>query len=80
VPCECLCAYILSLFIGARSNDPESIEEGEVFGYQGEDQGQADQGKPSKLDAYLNPIYILCMFLNGLLKCMILYCYSPYSN
>jgi hypothetical protein len=33
------------------SNDTKSIEEGEIFDYQGEDQGQADQGKPSKLDA-----------------------------
>jgi hypothetical protein len=52
-----------------------------VFEYQEEeDQGLANQGKPSKLDAYLNPIYILLMFHNGLLKCIILYCYSSYSN
>jgi hypothetical protein len=28
-------------------------KEGEVFEYQEEDQGQANQGKPSKLVAYL---------------------------
>jgi hypothetical protein len=37
-----------------ESNDIECTEEGEVFEYQGEeDQGQANQGKPSILDAYL---------------------------
>jgi hypothetical protein len=52
-----------------------------VYEYQEEeDQGQAGQGKPSKLDAYLHPIYIPCMFQDGLLKCMVLYCYGPYSN
>jgi hypothetical protein len=36
------------------SNDTECAEEGEVFEYQEEeDQGQANQGKPSILDAYL---------------------------
>jgi hypothetical protein len=38
-----------------ESNDVECTEEGEVFEYQEEeDQGQANQGKPSILDAYLN--------------------------
>jgi hypothetical protein len=76
-----MCAYcVLLIFLAIESNE-ECTEEGEVFEYQEEEnQGQANQGKPSKLDAYLNPIYILCMFHNGLLKCMILYCYSPYSN
>jgi hypothetical protein len=37
-----------------ESNDVECTEEGEVFEYQEEeDQGQANQGKPSILDAYL---------------------------
>jgi hypothetical protein len=35
-------------------NDTECTEEGEVYEYQEEeDQGQANQGKPSILDAYL---------------------------
>jgi hypothetical protein len=45
-----LCRYYLSVL---DSNDTESIEEGEVFGYQGEDQGQAEKGKPPILDTYL---------------------------
>jgi hypothetical protein len=40
-------------------NDNKGIEEGEIFEYQGEDQGQADQGKPSKLVAYLIPVLYL---------------------
>jgi hypothetical protein len=58
------------------------VEEGEVFEYQEEeDQGLANQGKPSVLDAYLNPIHLLCMFHKGLSNCMFfLYCYSPRSN
>jgi hypothetical protein len=35
------------------SNDNGFSEEGEMFEYQEEDQGQAEQGKPSKLVAYL---------------------------
>jgi hypothetical protein len=36
-------------------NDVECTKEGEVFEYQEEeDQGHANQGKPSILDAYLN--------------------------
>jgi hypothetical protein len=50
---------MLSLFMGARSNDTESIEEGEVFDYQGKYQGQAEKGKPSKLVAYLIPILFI---------------------
>jgi hypothetical protein len=56
---EFLRAYMLSLFIDARSNDTESTEEGEVFGYQSEDQGQAEKGKPSKLVAYLILVFLL---------------------
>jgi hypothetical protein len=49
-----LCAFIFILFSAIDSND-ECAEEGEVFEYQEEgDQGQANQGKPSILDAYLN--------------------------
>jgi hypothetical protein len=81
VTCACMCIYLcVIIFLVIESNE-ECTEEGEVFEYQEEeDQGLANQGKPSKLDAYLNTIYILCMFHNGLLKCMILYCYNPYSN
>jgi hypothetical protein len=39
------------------SNDAGFSEEGEVFEYQEEDQGQADQGKPSKLVASLIPVF-----------------------
>jgi hypothetical protein len=40
-----------------ESNDVECTEEGEVFEYQEEeDQGQANQGKPSELVAYLIPV------------------------
>jgi hypothetical protein len=45
-----LCAFIFP----AIESNKECVEEGEVFDYQeGEDQGQATQGKPSILDAYL---------------------------
>jgi hypothetical protein len=72
-----LCAFIFSAI---DSND-ECAEEGEVFEYQEEgDQGQANQGKPSVLDAYLNPIHLLCRLHKGLLNCMFLYCYSSCSN
>jgi hypothetical protein len=41
-------AYLYRYYLSALgSNYTESIEEGKVFDYQGEDQGQADQGKPS---------------------------------
>jgi hypothetical protein len=55
-----LCRYYLSVL---GSNDTESIEEGKVFDYQGEDQGQADQGKPSKLDSYLNLVLLIACFI-----------------
>jgi hypothetical protein len=46
-----LCAFI---FLALESNE-ECTEEGKIFEYQEEeDQGQANQGKPSILDAYLN--------------------------
>jgi hypothetical protein len=52
-----------------------------VYEYQEEeDQGQANQGKPSILDAYLNPIHLLCMYHKGLSNCMFLHCYRPRSN
>jgi hypothetical protein len=34
-------------------------EEGEIFEYQEEDQGQAEKDKPSKLVAYLIPVLYL---------------------
>jgi hypothetical protein len=48
------CLLLLSLFPAIESNDTECNEEGEVYEYQEEeDQGLANQGKPSILDAYL---------------------------
>jgi hypothetical protein len=49
----CLHAYVCYCLSMLDSNGPKCTEEGEIVGYQGEDQGQADQGKPSKLDASL---------------------------
>jgi hypothetical protein len=46
------------------SNDAGFSEEGEVFEYQEEDQGQADQGKPSKLVAYLILVLLIACFIN----------------
>jgi hypothetical protein len=54
-----VCYYLPAL----DSNDTESTEEGEVFDYQREDQGQANQGKPSKLVASL----ILVLLMHDLL-------------
>jgi hypothetical protein len=43
-----------------ESNNVECSKEGEVFEYQEEeDLGQANQGKPSKLVAYLIPILLI---------------------
>jgi hypothetical protein len=72
-----LCAFI---FPAIESNE-ECTKEGEGFEYQEEkNQGQATQGKPPKLDTYLNPNYTYCMSLTALLKCMFLDCYTPCSN
>jgi hypothetical protein len=58
-----LCVII---FLAIESND-ECAEEGEVFEYQEEeDQGQATQGKPSILDAYLNLFTYFASSLKGL--------------
>jgi hypothetical protein len=77
----CMCAYcVLFIFLAIESNE-ECAEEGEVFEYQEEeDQGLANQGKPSKLDAYLNPIHSICRLHKGLLNCMFSYCYASCSN
>jgi hypothetical protein len=71
-----MCAFI---FPAIESNEG-CTEEGEIFEYQEEeDQGQANQGKPSTC-AYLNPIMSLCIaLLLSLLLCIIfVYCYVPY--
>jgi hypothetical protein len=68
-------------YLSAIESNEECTEEGEVYEYpEEEDQVLANQGKPSILDAYLNPIHLSCMFLKGLSNCMFLYCYSPHSN
>jgi hypothetical protein len=47
------------------SSDPECTEEREIFEYQEEeDQGQANQGKPSKLVAYLILVLLIACFIN----------------
>jgi hypothetical protein len=64
VSCVCLFAYGLLLLPAIESNDTECTEEGEVYEYQEEeDQGQANQGKPSILDAYLILITHFACFL-----------------
>jgi hypothetical protein len=51
-------------------NDAESIEEEKVFGYQGEDQGQTEKGKPSILDAYLIlRTYFACLIKDYQIAC-----------
>jgi hypothetical protein len=79
--CMHACLLLLFLLPVIESNDTEYNEEGEVYQYQEEEgQGLANQGKPSILDAYLNPIHSLCKLHKGLLNCMFLYCYSSCSN
>jgi hypothetical protein len=76
----CIFICVLLFFPAIESNE-ECAEEGEVYEYQEEeDQGLANQGKPSKLDAYLNPNHSLCRLHKGLLNCMFSYCYSSSSN
>jgi hypothetical protein len=69
------CIFICALlFFPAIESNEECTEEGEVYEYQDEEnQGQASQGKPSKLDAYLNPIQSLCRLHKCLYHCMFLY-------
>jgi hypothetical protein len=59
----CLCAYCVNLLSALDSNEAGFSGVGEVFEYQEEDQGQADQGKPSKLVASL----ILVVLMRDLL-------------
>jgi hypothetical protein len=57
-----MCAYLYDIIFPAIELNEECVEEGEVFEYQEEEyQGLANQGKPSKLDAYLNPIHLFCI-------------------
>jgi hypothetical protein len=75
-----VCLLGAFIFPAIDWND-ECAEEGEVFEYQEQgDQGQANQGKPCILDAYLNPIHLFCRMHAGLLNCMFLCCYSSCSN
>jgi hypothetical protein len=76
------CIFICALlFFTAIESNEECTEEGEVYEYQNEeDQGQANQGKPSKLDAYLNPIHSLCRLHKCLYYCMFSYCYASRGN
>jgi hypothetical protein len=77
----CMYAYSVFFIFPVIESNEECVEEGEVFEYQEEeDQGLANQGKPSKLDAYLNPIHSICRLHKGLLNCMFSYCYSCCSN
>jgi hypothetical protein len=56
----CLFWYLLPTL---DSNDTGFSEEGEVVGYQDKDQGQAEQGKPSKLDSYLILVLLPACFI-----------------
>jgi hypothetical protein len=59
----CLHAYILLCLPALDSNDAECTKDGEVFEYRGEDQGQADQGKPSELVASLILVFTHAWFI-----------------
>jgi hypothetical protein len=52
-----MCAYLYVIIFKAIESNEECAEEGGVFEYQEEeDPGLANQGKPSKLVAYLVPV------------------------
>jgi hypothetical protein len=69
-----MCAYLYVIIFSVIESNKECADEGEVFEYQEEeDQGLANQGKPSILVAYLNPIHLLCRLQKGLLNYMFLY-------
>jgi hypothetical protein len=58
--CACslyACILIFYCLPAIDTNDNECTEEGGVFAYQGEEQGQAKKGKPSKLVASLIPVF-----------------------
>jgi hypothetical protein len=53
VTCVCMSAYWYVIIFPAIESNEECAEEGEIFEYQEEeDQGLANQGKPSILDTY----------------------------
>jgi hypothetical protein len=54
-----VCLLDVSFLPAIDSNDVECTEEGEVFEYKEEDQGQAEKGKPYKLVAYLILVFLL---------------------
>jgi hypothetical protein len=63
-----------------ESNE-ECADEGEVFEYQEkEDQGQATQGKPSILDAYLILLTYFAYSIKVYQNACFLYCCSTCSN
>jgi hypothetical protein len=72
---------VCSLFVislpALESNDTECTEEGEVFDYQEEDEGQANQGKPSKLVAYLIPVLLIAQFITVYENALFFCCYCP---
>jgi hypothetical protein len=58
------------------SNNNECTKEGEVFEYQEEeDQGQANQGKPSNLVAYLILVLLIACLINVYENACFEYCY-----
>jgi hypothetical protein len=57
-----LAYYFTSLALDL--NDTGYFKDGEIFEYQEEDQGQADQGKPSILVAYLILVLLTACFIN----------------
>jgi hypothetical protein len=59
------CVFICALlFLPAIESNEECTEEGEVYKYQDEeDQGQANQGKPSNLMHIWTPIYTFACLL-----------------
>jgi hypothetical protein len=60
VTCACLYIYLCVIIFLVIELNEECTEEGEVYEYQHEeDQGQANQGKPSKLVAYLIPVLLI---------------------
>jgi hypothetical protein len=55
-----LACLLVVIFTGARCVTTTSVlRRGGSFEYQEEDQGQANQGKPSKLVSYLIPILLI---------------------
>jgi hypothetical protein len=65
------CMLIVCYFFSAIESNEECAEEGEVFEYQEEeDQGLANQGKPSILDAYLILLtYFACFIKDYQIAC-----------